>query len=242
MKVGSGLSVTADGTISTSGSGGGDDIYTVAVSVDQHGENPTADPDALKEIAQHDHPVLRCQTAGAQYVIALPVQRVGAAYIFAYQTGLSAYTYYVNTANGTISLTDTSVISDHVTASNSDTAGVTDDWHWQKWQEGFADCYYYGILTYPTGTDTPAGITGENDAPWYINYVDVPLPIDLSGPFTATASIQWGYSNFVQAQPHYDENSEKWVVRIRRFANANGNAQANVETYIHIHGKYIQGE
>lgn len=103
VMVGSNLSIDENGVLSASG-GGGDGIYVVQVSVDQHGHDPTADAEELKDIADHEFSMLRLGVNEYIYMAANFSQRIGYVYYYTVLIDTTAITYAVNTQSGTISV------------------------------------------------------------------------------------------------------------------------------------------
>ena len=106
--------------------------------------------------------------------------------------------------------------------------GVTGDWRWRKWANGDFDCWYCKDTTFPTSISTSLGI--EN---FYVVSIEINLPITFVEPPSATCSIQWGFSEWVQCQSFTNK------IRVRKMGN--GNSIINMPTQqlsIQVQGRW----
>ena len=131
--------------------GGDEDRYVVNATADIDGTNPTADMNELKEMANHDYPVLRVFLGSNQSsMIAELAGKLGDIYQFSVLIGRISYLYGVNTVAGTITLIGTDRIpdsaDDYIVAS-----GSPDGWTWRKWNSGLLE--QSGRVTVSVTTD-----------------------------------------------------------------------------------------
>lgn len=96
-------------------------------------------------------------------------------------------------------------VTDRVTSTG--TSGI---WRYKRWVNGDYECWTNTELTFSASPTTGLGI-----ANFYIDYVDVDLPVTFTADAVATCSCDWKFSEWVQCQGYTDK------IRVRRMGNMN---------------------